>query len=214
MWSPSDFSSDSGMMTSVWGPALWHTLHTISFNYPDRPDRATRKRYRRFMRSLRHVLPCLYCRENYSDNVRAAGYSDRVFESRDAFSRYIFRLHNHVNTMLGKPEARSYDRVRDKYENFRSRCLENPHSAECAQAAAAPAAAETAPREKGCTEPLYGKKSKCLIRIVPKESPHRTFAMDAQCRVRRRGRGGHPPAAAAAAAHRTSDHTPGSTSTR
>ena len=24
-------------------------------------------------------------------------------------------------------------------------------------------------KEKGCTEPLYGKKSKCIIKIVPQE---------------------------------------------
>ena len=32
---------------------------------------------------------------------------------------------------------------------------------------------------------LYGKKSKCIMRIVPKESARRTFAMDRQCCLRR-----------------------------
>ena len=173
MWSREDFDSDSGMLTSVWGPALWHTLHTMSFNYPTAPDAATKRKYRRFMRSLQHVLPCLYCRENYSKNAASAGYSRDVFESRESFSRYIYRLHNQVNIMLGKPEYPSYEKLRSKYENFRSRCLADPQP-ECAGAV-----------ETGCTEPLYGKKSKCLIRIVPKESPHRTFAVDSQCRVRR-----------------------------
>ena len=27
-----DFASGDGMLTSVWGPSLWHYLHTMSFN--------------------------------------------------------------------------------------------------------------------------------------------------------------------------------------
>ena len=32
-----DYNSGDGMLTSVWGPSLWHYLHTISFNYPVTP---------------------------------------------------------------------------------------------------------------------------------------------------------------------------------
>jgi hypothetical protein len=38
-----------------------------------------------------------------------------------------------------------------------------------------------APKEKGCTVPLYGKKSKCVIKIVPQEDKGKTFQMDEQC---------------------------------
>ena len=31
-YSQEDFQSGDGMLTTVWGPSLWHTLHTISFN--------------------------------------------------------------------------------------------------------------------------------------------------------------------------------------
>ena len=30
-----DYNSGDGMLTSVWGPGLWHYLHTMSFNYPN-----------------------------------------------------------------------------------------------------------------------------------------------------------------------------------
>ena len=36
-------------------------------------------------------------------------------------------------------------------------------------------------REKGCTEPLYGKKSKCVIKIVPKDDRVKSFQMDKKC---------------------------------
>jgi hypothetical protein len=40
--------------------------------------------------------------------------------------------------------------------------------------------------EKGCVEPLYGKKSKCIIKIVPQEERGSTFQMDKKC-VKTRG---------------------------
>ena len=38
-----DYQSGEGMLTSVWGPSLWHTLHTISFNYPVKPTKEQKK---------------------------------------------------------------------------------------------------------------------------------------------------------------------------
>ena len=40
-------------------------------------------------------------------------------------------------------------------------------------------------KEKGCTEPLYGKKSKCLIRIVPQDTKTDTFEMSNKCYKKR-----------------------------
>jgi hypothetical protein len=38
--------SSDGMLTSVWGPAAWHLLHTISFNYPINPTEENKKQYK------------------------------------------------------------------------------------------------------------------------------------------------------------------------
>ena len=40
-----DFVSGDGMMVSVWGSALWHSLHTMSFNYPVNPTEDDKKNY-------------------------------------------------------------------------------------------------------------------------------------------------------------------------
>ena len=34
-----DFNSNDGILTSVWGPALWHYIHSMSFNYPNSPTK-------------------------------------------------------------------------------------------------------------------------------------------------------------------------------
>ena len=44
VFNKSHYNSGEGMLTSVWGPALWHVLHTISFNYPVKPSTSTKKR--------------------------------------------------------------------------------------------------------------------------------------------------------------------------
>ena len=59
-----DYKSNDGMLTSVWGPPLWHSLHTISFNYPVKPTKEQKKHYYDFFSSLANVLPCRYCRDN------------------------------------------------------------------------------------------------------------------------------------------------------
>lgn len=65
-----DYQSGEGMLTTVWGPAMWHFLHTMSFNYPNQPTVLQKKQYRDFILSLEHVLPCKYCRINFKDNLK------------------------------------------------------------------------------------------------------------------------------------------------
>ena len=38
-----EYNSKDGMLTSVWGPSMWHVLHTISFNYPVKPSNEQKK---------------------------------------------------------------------------------------------------------------------------------------------------------------------------
>ena len=50
IFNKSDFKSGDGMLTSVWGPSLWHYLHTMSFNYPIHPTAQQKKHYKYFTR--------------------------------------------------------------------------------------------------------------------------------------------------------------------
>ena len=53
-----DYYSGDGMLTTVWGPSMWHFLHTMSFNYPVEPTLEDKTHYKEFILSLQHVLPC------------------------------------------------------------------------------------------------------------------------------------------------------------
>ena len=178
IYKKSEYNSGDGMLTSVWGPSMWHYLHTMSFNYPVKPTPEEKKHYKEFILSLQHVLPCKYCRINLKKNFAALPLTAKHMESRDTFSRYVYNLHEIVNKMLQKKSGLSFCDVRDRYEHFRSRCtLEKPKlfSRKLINKT------KKNKKEKGCTEPLYGKKSKCVIKIVPQEQQEKTFQMDKKC---------------------------------
>ena len=189
VYSENDYNSGDGMLTTVWGPSMWHYLHIMSFNYPINPTKADKKHYRDFIINLQYVLPCKYCRQNLTNNLKNLPLTMNSMLSRDSFSRYVYELHEHINNMLKKPSNLTFDEVRDRYEHFRSRCTDPPKiydlknndnklSNELDKTQDKP---QDKPQEKGCTEPLYGKKSKCIIKIVPQEEKGASFQMDKKC---------------------------------
>ena len=171
-----DYVSGDGMLVSVWGPAQWHFLHTMSFNYPVKPTLEDKKHYMDYVKNLQYVLPCKYCRMNLTNNFKKKPLQMCDMASRETFSRYIYELHETVNKMLHKKSNLTYFDVRERYEHFMSRCTdEKPKVFNFKKTRT------LKNKEKGCTEPLYGKKSKCVINIVPQEDKVKTFQMDKKC---------------------------------
>ena len=177
VFNDSDYQSGDGMMTSVWGPPMWHILHTTSFNYPMNPTDEQKKYYYNFYSSLKNILPCKYCRDNLANNFTKLPLTMDIFKNRESLSRYIYELHELVNNMLSKKSGLSYEDVRDRYEHFRSRCLENPKKSK----SSTKTISGNHTKEKGCTEPLYGIKSKCVLNIVPRDDRITSFKMDPKC---------------------------------
>ena len=180
VFSKKDFSSGDGFLVSVWGPLQWTFLHIMSFNYPVNPTPEDKKHYRDYVLNLQHVLPCKYCRMNLKNNFKKKPLQMCHMASRETFSRYIYELHETVNRMLKKKSKLSYCDVRERYEHFRSRCTEEKPKVFTFKRLKTSENAKTQ-KHKGCTEPLYGKKSKCVINIVPQEDKTETFKMDKKC---------------------------------
>jgi hypothetical protein len=205
------YESNDGMLTTVWGPSAWHFLHTISFNYPTRPTCDEKRHYRDLILNMQYVLPCGKCRSNLSKNFAKCPLLWKHMKSRETFSKYVYRLHEVINTMLHKTSGLTYDDVRERYEHFRARCtlsnrengialdrrktckklgsdtLSSKNSTQeskipLGQESKIPLGQESKiPLEKGCTEPIYGEKSKCILKIVPQKSKCDTFQMDKKC---------------------------------
>jgi hypothetical protein len=179
IYSKNDYNSGDGMLTSVWGPSAWHLLHTMSFNYPVEPTQEQKHHYRNFVLNLKNVLPCKYCRMNLKTNLKELPLTMDCMKSRDTFSRYIYNLHELINRKLKKKSNLKYCDVRERYEHFRSRCTEDLPKLFKFDKKLKDKIKNT--EGKGCTEPLYGKKSKCIIKIVPQEEKGQTFQMDKKC---------------------------------
>ena len=172
VYSKKDYESNDGMLTTVWGPPMWHTLHAISFNYPAKPTIKEKRHYRDYILQLKYVLPCGKCRNNLRKNFKQLPLTMKHMKSRETFSRYIYELHELVNDMLGKTSNLSYEDIQKRYEHFRSRCSTKKARTRKSRKIA---------KENGCTEPLIGEKSKCVLQIVPKTEKCNTFQMDKRC---------------------------------
>jgi hypothetical protein len=104
-------------------------------------------------------------------------------KNRETFSKYVYNLHELVNKMLNKNSNLTYCDVRERYEHFRSRCTDEkpkifkykPYHYQYSKTK------KNRQKEKGCTEPLYGKKSKCIINIVPQEQKGPSIQIDKKC---------------------------------
>ena len=175
VFSKKDYIAGDGMLTTVWGPALWHYLHTMSFNYPVKPTIQDKKYYRDFIINLENVLPCKYCRINLKTNFKQMPLKISDMASRETFSKYIYELHELVNKLLHKKSNLTYCDVRERYEHFRARCTDEKPKLFKFQKIT------RKKTEKGCTEPLYGKKSKCIINIVPQDEKGETLQIDKKC---------------------------------
>ena len=168
IFSQKNYDSNDGMMTSIWGPSFWHILHTISFNYPINPTEDQIKYHYKFFKNLKNILPCKYCRDNLVKNYKILPLNPNIFFSRDSLSKYVYNLHELINNMLNKKSGLSFEDVRDRYEQFRSRCLINPNEKN---------------KENGCVESLYGIKSKCVLNILPNDSKIKSFKIDPKCKI-------------------------------
>ncbi len=180
IYTKQDFKSGDGMLTSVWGPPMWHFLHTMSFNYPVDPTKDQKKHYKEFILSLRHVLPCKYCRMNIKNNLKSVPLNNDALKNRENFSKWMYNFHEHINKMLNKKSGLTYEEVRERYEHFRARCAEDKKDIKKLNEEI-----NKKMKEKGCVEPLYGKKSKCVLTIVPKDKKVKTFKMDKLCEKKR-----------------------------
>lgn len=117
-------NSTFGLLTKIWGPHFWETLHCASFGYPINPTEDERTHYKNFFTSVGHVLPCIYCRKSYLEFIRTEPtiLDDKVMANRETLTKWVYDMHQRVNKKLEMEYNITYDEVVHKYETFRARC--------------------------------------------------------------------------------------------
>lgn len=173
-----NYNSKDGMQSAIFGPAVWMSIHMISFNYPTHPTEEDKRNYHNWLVSIGNVLPCKYCRENFAKNLKSAGYSYKSLASRDTFARFCYDLHCVVNEMLGK-ESPKYEDVRTQYEMFQAKCLSKDQKNQML----------SSKKELGCIRPMHnGQRGKCVISIVPNDNDGKLLTqniqVDGRCKPR------------------------------
>lgn len=114
----------NGLMTKIWGPYFWETIHCISFGFPMEPTEEQKKYYKDFFINLGHVLPCKYCRLSYQEFIKEPGtlLDDNVVSSRENITKWAYKIHEKVNKKLGITYNVSYNDVVNRYETYRAKC--------------------------------------------------------------------------------------------
>ena len=179
-----DYNSDNGMITYVWGPLLWHFLHMMSFNYSINPEQYNKDKgyesgfiqncYYLFIRLLQYILPCGACRDNLIKNLSVLNFKknkNKILKNRHTFSKFIFDLHETVNTFLNKKSNLKYEDIRDFYEHFRAYCPK-----------------KTDKKHTGCVKLKHGKtlrtKPKVIIYFVPYDAKIETTKIHQKCNIK------------------------------
>lgn len=115
----------NGMFTSIWGNAMWNSLHCISFTYPENPSNDDKYNYKIYFETVKYVLPCCVCRKHYTEHTQQGGdfeLSDRIFENKKSLTKWVYELHKAVDESLGVNYDITYDDLCLKYESYVARC--------------------------------------------------------------------------------------------
>lgn len=88
----------------VWGPKAWHLLHSFSIHSDNIKiwDKEKKHEYYLFYKTFVYLIPCKICQLHYKNMFEI---HDPLIEkdiNSDILSRWIWMVHNRVNTRLGK----------------------------------------------------------------------------------------------------------------
>jgi hypothetical protein len=98
---------------SIFGPALWFTLHINAVNYPQYPTIFTKKNMINLLENLYLLIPCVICREHYISHLSKVDVQ-KVVNNRDNLFKFFVDIHNIVNKYSGK-NAMSLQEAKNLY---------------------------------------------------------------------------------------------------
>ena len=113
------------MDPTVWGPHLWHFMHTISFNYHP----SNKEFYYIFFTNLSNVIPCDKCKTHYKEFLKNNNIRNSL-SSRDKLIQWVIDCHNNVNKK-NKKKIWSKDEVIEYYNKLYENVTSNETIDKC-----------------------------------------------------------------------------------
>jgi hypothetical protein len=102
----------------IWGPHYWFFLHTIAMSYPLHPNAVTKKKYYDFVQNIPLFIPVESMAGEFSkllDQYPVQPYLD----NKESFIRWMWFIHNKINTKLEKPQISLNDFYVKYYEEYK-----------------------------------------------------------------------------------------------
>jgi FAD-linked sulfhydryl oxidase len=87
-------------MKNNWGPCIWHILHTIAKNYPNKPSNSDKHKANQLVNLIAFIIPCFKCQKHYMSNITK--YKPNL-DSNESFFKWTVKIHNIVNKDTNKP---------------------------------------------------------------------------------------------------------------
>jgi len=97
------------MNTGKWGPYGWTLTHSVAANYPMKPTPLDKKTYKDFYMNLRFILPCIYCRQSFTEYLKKRPLTDVEMSNKQTLSKHHYDVHNLVNDKLRNQGHISYN---------------------------------------------------------------------------------------------------------
>ena len=118
---------NNGLMTKIWGPHMWISIHSTTFGYPVNPTEDQKEQYKTFLTYLGYVLPCIFCRQSYQFFITDGDtkLDNNALESRNTLTKWGFNIHNKVNKKLNVNYETTYEEMCELYESIRAKCKED-----------------------------------------------------------------------------------------
>ena len=89
---------------SIWGPKAWNLLHSYSFNNNCKIPNNKKHNYYIFYTSFTYLIPCIICKEHYSDIIQNINPLIEENIDRKYLIKWLYNTHNIVNEFINKPK--------------------------------------------------------------------------------------------------------------
>lgn len=101
----------------VWGPQYWFVLHTIALTYPQNPNETVKKKYYDFIQNLPLFIP-IENMGNFFSNLLDTYPVTPYLDSREAFIKWMYFIHNRVNKELNYEQISLSESLEQYYKKY------------------------------------------------------------------------------------------------
>lgn len=110
------------MDRKLWGPYIWHILHTIAKTYPAKPNKKDKFAANKIINLIAYIIPCPKCKIHYMQNITR---NAPKYDNNASFFKWTVKIHNIVNKSLKKKIVNIGEAYKITPNSLNSRTIQN-----------------------------------------------------------------------------------------